>query len=116
MTDTARVKPDHRAGRVSIDTNDWVALQAALRETRERAETAEAGAAALREGLEWALREGGWRLWYYGSDPPPAVAKGYGAGADATIATDAGAATLAELRRLREVERTFTDCQLGCPA
>ena len=52
MTDTARVKPGYQAGRVSVDTNDWVALQTALREARERAETAEAGAAALREAVE----------------------------------------------------------------
>jgi hypothetical protein len=92
------------------------ATSIAAQATESERDAALAEAAALREGLEWALREGGWRLWYYASDPPPAVAKGCGAGADAMIAIDAGAATLAELRRLREVERTFTDCQLGCPA
>ena len=30
----------------------------------------------LREGLEWALREGGWRLWYYANTPPPVVKVG----------------------------------------
>ena len=101
MTDTARVKPDYQAGHVSIDTDEWVALQTALREARERAEAAEAGAAALREGLEWALREGGWRLWYYASKLPAVVVTGR-PGEDATVAGDAGAATLAELQRLRE--------------
>jgi hypothetical protein len=114
MTDTARVKPGYQAGRVSVDTNDWVALQTALREARERAEAAEAGAAALREGLEWVLRAVGWRLWYYGSDPPPAVVKGCGVGADATIATDAGAATLAELQRLRAAGDVMHDWKRAC--
>mgnify|MGYP001617391612 CR=1 FL=1 len=30
----------------------------------------------LREGLEWALKEGGWRLWYYSSTPPPIIKVG----------------------------------------
>jgi hypothetical protein len=38
---TTRVKPAYQAGHVSIDTDDWVALQTALREARERADRAE---------------------------------------------------------------------------
>ncbi len=32
--------------------------------------------ALLREGLEWALAEGGWQLWYYGTTPPAVILPG----------------------------------------
>ena len=41
----------------------------------------------LREGLEWALREGGWRLWYYASTPPSIIKVGR-IGEPATINRD----------------------------
>ena len=38
----------------------------------------------LREGLEWALKAGGWRLWYF-ADTPPSVIKVGPIGEAATI-------------------------------
>ena len=38
----------------------------------------------LRKGLEWALKAGGWRLWYYAVEPPDIIVTGQ-VGSPATI-------------------------------
>lgn len=74
----------------------------------------QAANAALTAGLQWALDEGGWRLWYYSGTVPPIIATTT-SGYPATIRDPdpVAARYLAVVEAARAWRATALDLQLG---